>query len=97
VRLPSQVCNQHVIHPTDAKKAQAHRDDCRALVAKLARRVRDSSIECGICLEKVMTKAEMSQRRFGLMACEHPFCLGCIRNWRSTGEVNAKTVSCNCS
>jgi hypothetical protein len=94
VGLPSQVCNQHVIHPNDAKKAQTHRDECSALVAKLAKRVRDSSIECGICLEKVMTKAEMSQRRFGLMACEHPFCLGCIRNWRSTGEVNAKTVSC---
>lgn len=28
------------------------------------------------------------------MACDHSFCLGCIRNWRATGEVDAKTVSC---
>lgn len=88
-----QVCKQHAIHPHNPKEAEAHREDCGELAAKLAKRVRDSSIECGICLEKVMSKPEMSQRRFGLMACEHAFCLGCIRNWRATGEVDAKTVS----
>jgi hypothetical protein len=88
-----QVCKQFVLSPHDPQAAQAHVDECSELAAKLAKRVRDSSIECGICLEKVMSKTEMSQRRFGLMACEHAFCLACIRNWRQTGEVDTKTVS----
>lgn len=91
--LLKQVCQQYVLHPHNATEAQAHRDECGDLAAKLAKRVRDSTIECGICLEKVLTRPEMSQRRFGLMACEHAFCLNCIRNWRATGEVDAKTVS----
>jgi len=91
--LPQQVCQQHVLHPQNAKEAQAHRDECGDLAAKLAKRVRDSTIECGICLEKVLTRPQMSQRRFGIMACDHAFCLNCIRNWRATGEVDAKTVS----
>jgi hypothetical protein len=82
-----------VLPPHDPQAAQAHVDECTELAAKLAKRVRDSSIECGICLEKVMSKSEMSQRRFGLMACEHSFCLSCIRNWRQTGQVDTKTVS----
>jgi E3 ubiquitin-protein ligase makorin len=44
-------------------------------------------------LPQVLGKPEMSARRFGLMACEHAFCLGCIRNWRSTAEVDKVTVS----
>jgi E3 ubiquitin-protein ligase makorin len=45
------------------------------------------------CAAQVLGKAEMSARRFGLMACDHAFCLGCIRNWRSTAEVDKTTVS----
>ena len=82
-----------MLHPYDAQKAEAHRSECSDLAAKLAKRVRDSSVECAICYEKVLAKPQMSQRRFGLMPCEHPFCLSCIRNWRATGEVDAKTVS----
>lgn len=87
-----QVCKQHAIHPHNPQEAAAHRNDCSELSAKLAKRVRDSTIECGICLEKVLSKPQMSQRRFGLMACEHAFCINCIRSWRATGEVDAKTV-----
>ena len=33
--------------------------------------------------------------QFGLMACEHPFCLGCIRNWRQKvdGPADVDSVS----
>lgn len=48
-----QVCKQHVLHPYNIQEAAAHQDECGGLAAKLAKRVRDSSIECGICLEKV--------------------------------------------
>lgn len=29
-----------------------------------------------------MEKAYPGDRKFGLLACEHPFCLRCIREWR---------------
>lgn len=81
-----------MLNPDDPQQALQHKQECAELAAKLAKRVRDSAMECGICFEKVMSKADMSARRFGLMACDHAFCLGCIRNWRATGEVDAKTV-----
>lgn len=42
--------------------------------------------QCGICLERVMGKQPPSARKFGLLACEHAFCLACIRSWRGTGD-----------
>lgn len=38
-----------------------------------------------------MGKQPLSARKFGLLACEHAFCLGCIRSWRGTGENDATT------
>jgi hypothetical protein len=81
-----------VLHPTDADAATAHAAECGSLAAKLAKRAADAAIECCICFERVLAKPQLSQRRFGLMSCEHAFCLGCIRNWRATGEVEVKTV-----
>ena len=37
-------------------------------------------IQCSICMEEVVALPAKSERRFGILpACEHPFCLGCIR------------------
>ena len=33
------------------------------------------------------------QRKFGLMGCDHCFCLGCIRSWRSQSGADLDTVS----
>ena len=41
----------------------------------------------------VMDKAP-EQRRFGLMGCDHCFCLGCIRSWRSQSSADLDTVRC---
>lgn len=43
-------------------------------------------------MERVLGKAERSARRFGLMACDHVFCLGCIRTFRAVAEVDKDTV-----
>lgn len=87
-----QYCHQRVLNPTDARAAADHTALCSRLAANITKRLKDSQIECAICLEKVLSKKEMSQRRFGLMFCDHAFCLGCIRNWRSNAEVDKNTV-----
>ncbi|KAF6262683.1 hypothetical protein COO60DRAFT_1699128 [Scenedesmus sp. NREL 46B-D3] len=61
--------------------------DSKGAVAAIADAVAD---------KLVLGKAELSARRFGLMACEHAFCLGCIRNWRSTAEVDKATALRTC-
>ncbi|CAM9375317.1 unnamed protein product [Choristocarpus tenellus] len=38
------------------------------------------SEECGICLENVPA----SGKRFGLLSCDHVYCLECIRKWRNS-------------
>jgi hypothetical protein len=41
-------------------------------------------VECAICLERVLGARG---RKFGLLdACDHAFCLPCIRSWRATAE-----------
>jgi len=49
----------------------------------------DDNIDCCICMEKVkLTKSG----RFGLMNCEHPFCLDCIRHWRSNSGMDSEIL-----
>ncbi|GLD94359.1 hypothetical protein PINS_up002970 [Pythium insidiosum] len=46
-------------------------------------------LECGICLEKVLSKGE----RFGVLSnCDHAFCLSCVRNWRANEDMPKQTV-----
>jgi E3 ubiquitin-protein ligase makorin len=40
-----------------------------------------------VCLERVLDKANVSERRFGLLpGCSHAFCLGCIKAWRASPQ-----------
>ncbi|GAX85425.1 hypothetical protein CEUSTIGMA_g12841.t1 [Chlamydomonas eustigma] len=53
-------------------------------------------VECGICLDRVLSKTLAADRRFGLLACDHPFCLSCIRSWRATGEADLDSAVRTC-
>jgi E3 ubiquitin-protein ligase makorin len=61
---------------------------------------RSQSIECSVCLERVLSKPTAAERKFGLLSeCDHPFCISCIRNWRSSSptsgmDVNSALRSC---
>lgn len=69
-------CKTHVLHPDESpEEHQYHIHSCQ--VASLLDS--EDNIECSICLEKVkMTNSG----RFGLLSCEHPFCLDCIQSVR---------------
>ena len=43
-----------------------------------------SSMQCGVCLEPIVAR----RKRFGLLeGCDHPFCIECLREWRSTHAI----------
>ncbi|KAL6770473.1 hypothetical protein ACKKBF_B31380 [Auxenochlorella protothecoides x Auxenochlorella symbiontica] len=89
-------CGRHALHPTDAAAAAAHLRECGARHDRLAARQAAARLECAICLERVLGKAEAGARRFGLLACDHVFCLACIRSWRQEGEVDVDTALRTC-
>ena len=58
---------------------EAHEEDMKHSFAVAASREKT----CGICLDVVLEKKELSDRRFGILEnCSHCFCLPCIRRWR---------------
>lgn len=72
-------CLRHCLHPTDLDQNEDHLMTC---MHKPVRECPEGAeeIECNICFEKVLSKPDP---RFGILACSHPFCLSCIRSWRS--------------
>lgn len=86
-------CLKFCLHPDDLEQNEGHIQQC--LEAPLAHSIEceeDRMIECGLCHEPVLLKADP---RFGLLNCEHAFCIACIRSWRSkfSTEPNS-TRSC---
>jgi E3 ubiquitin-protein ligase makorin len=77
-----QVCGKHALHPDIPEDAEAHTKACKAREERLNKQPAAAELECAICLEKVLSKENASERKFGLLSCEHPFCLPCIRDWR---------------
>lgn len=75
-------CGRYSLHPTRLDERAAHDAECAARAARIAELATSATIECGICLEVVLDKARAADRRFGLLACDHAFCLPCIRSWR---------------
>ena len=73
-------CLLYVLHPSDMERNENHLNDCLSKpesvpIAQL------HQIQCRLCLSPVLQGVDP---RFGILNCNHAFCLGCIRNWRST-------------
>jgi E3 ubiquitin-protein ligase makorin len=73
-------CLLYVLHPTDMERNEEHLNECLSKpesvpIAQL------HQILCGLCNAPVLQGVDP---RFGVLNCNHAFCLGCIRNWRST-------------
>ncbi|EPZ30939.1 hypothetical protein ROZALSC1DRAFT_30143 [Rozella allomycis CSF55] len=73
-------CNRFCLHPYNDNLKENHLKNCQFTCEGVRKDIMDEDIECGICYEKVMSKKDS---RFGLLNCNHAFCLGCIRTWRS--------------
>ncbi|KAI9291022.1 hypothetical protein K502DRAFT_159308 [Neoconidiobolus thromboides FSU 785] len=79
-------CHNYILHPDkpDAEHTE-HIRNCTPI--KTFDESKD--IECCICMEKVLsTKCG----RFGLLNCEHPFCLSCIRQWRTNTILDNNVI-----
>lgn len=91
------LCQKPCLHPTNTAQRNKHREDClekheRDMELSFAIQ-RSATKSCGICMDVVMEKEPPTERRFGILEkCNHVFCLGCIRKWRSTRQFETKTV-----
>lgn len=91
-------CERYALHPNDESLRAEHAYACKARHERLAARTRSAEVECGICLERVLSKYNAAERKFGLLSCEHAFCLGCIRGWRQnyTGGADVDSALRTC-
>ncbi|GMH43698.1 hypothetical protein BSKO_11620 [Bryopsis sp. KO-2023] len=86
-------CEKYCLDKKNLGYRVQHIHQCREMHARLVDYTRSAELECAICLEKVFSKPSLSDRRFGLMACDHVFCLSCIRNWRSNTDGTVDIAS----
>ncbi|KAK3539928.1 hypothetical protein QTP70_019575 [Hemibagrus guttatus] len=48
---------------------------------------------CGICMDRVYEKSIARERCFGILPnCSHAFCLGCIKTWRKTKDLQEEVT-----
>jgi len=92
-----ELCGKLCLHPFDEEQRKQHKADCIKVLEddmQLSFAIsRSSEKECGICMEKVLEKANVKDRQFGILTgCNHIFCLVCIREWRARKEYNRKVV-----
>ncbi|XP_034020310.1 probable E3 ubiquitin-protein ligase makorin-2 isoform X2 [Thalassophryne amazonica] len=91
------VCGMQVLHPHDPEQRNAHEKMCllmfeadmeKAFAAQLSQ-----DKVCSICMEVVVQKTNLSERRFGILSsCSHTFCLTCIRQWRCTRNFSNQII-----
>lgn len=61
---------------------------------------KSEEIECCVCLDRVLLKPTLAERKFGILPeCDHPYCISCIRTWRSSSrrsglDVNSALRTC---
>nr|XP_015912525.1 E3 ubiquitin-protein ligase makorin-1-like [Parasteatoda tepidariorum] len=74
-----ELCQRYCLDPFEEKQRGLHIAVCRHERETDIRR----DLSCGICLDIVMEKDRVADRRFGILEnCNHVFCLSCIIKWR---------------
>ncbi|KAK8921369.1 E3 ubiquitin-protein ligase makorin [Platanthera zijinensis] len=94
------ICKKHCLHPYRPDEREEHLMLCHKNNQRLEALRRSQDIECSVCLDRVLSKPTPAERKFGLLSeCDHPFCISCIRNWRSNSpsvgmDVNNTLRAC---
>lgn len=81
------MCGKQCLHPHRPDEREEHQRQCERNQKRLESLRFSQDIECSICLDRVLSKPTVAERKFGLLSgCDHPFCISCIRDWRSTSQ-----------
>lgn len=87
-------CGKRCLHPFRSEEREEHLKMCEKKHKQLEALKCSQEIECSVCLERVLSKPSVAERKFGLMSeCDHPFCISCIRNWRNSSLSSGMDVS----
>jgi len=94
--LVCEMCGLQCLHPTNLNQQKEHEKECMAYHESEMKRAfaakRSHEVACSICLDVVKDKVNVVERVFGILEnCTHPFCLSCIRKWRSS-QTQDRTV-----
>lgn len=81
-------CCNYCLHPTDMDRNEEHIEECLGKTDVLSP-IDMRQVECGLCSSKIATKEDP---RFGLLNCDHAFCLSCIRTWRAQHSMHDLTT-----
>uniref|UniRef100_A0A3P8PTP3 RING-type E3 ubiquitin transferase n=1 Tax=Astatotilapia calliptera TaxID=8154 RepID=A0A3P8PTP3_ASTCA len=91
------MCGLQVLHPSDNTQRSEHTKACieaheKDMEISFAIQ-RSKDMMCGVCMEVVFEKVNLSERRFGILSnCNHCYCLKCIRKWRSAKQFESKII-----
>ncbi|CAI9769706.1 unnamed protein product [Fraxinus pennsylvanica] len=87
-------CGKHCLHPFRPQEREEHVKTCEKMQRNLEALKHSQEIECCVCLERVLSKSAPAERKFGILSeCDHPFCISCIRNWRSSSSASGMDVN----
>lgn len=87
-------CGKQCLHPYRSDEREEHIKLCQKNKECLEALRRSQEIECSVCLDRVLLKPTPAERKFGLLSeCDHPFCISCIRNWRSNSPTSGMDVN----
>ncbi|XWS35499.1 hypothetical protein CRYUN_Cryun20dG0002600 [Craigia yunnanensis] len=87
-------CGKHCLHPFRPEEREEHINMCEKKQKHLEALKHSQEIECSVCLDRVLSKPTAAERKFGLLSeCDHPFCISCIRNWRSSSPSSGMDVN----
>ncbi|XP_010257279.1 PREDICTED: E3 ubiquitin-protein ligase makorin isoform X2 [Nelumbo nucifera] len=87
-------CGKHCLHPYRHDEREEHMKMCEKKKKHLEALKRSQEIECSVCLDRVLSKPTAAERKFGLLSeCDHPFCISCIRSWRSSSPASGMDVN----
>lgn len=91
---PCPTCGKHCLHPFRPEEQKEHLKMCEKQKKQLEALKCSQEIECSVCLECILSKSTAAERKFGIMSeCDHPFCIYCIRNWRSSSTSSGMDVN----